>query len=95
MATDSPQPMNFAAVSRVIVSVAAEVATGVQRAVVGPANVRTARENAWDAIQADRAREAARAETARAVAAMLAARPGPSRSLRAGKRPAKPLAGAR
>ncbi|HWS36618.1 MAG TPA: hypothetical protein VN408_28260 [Actinoplanes sp.] len=72
MATELPQPMNFAAVSRVLVSVAAEVATGVQRAVVGPGNVRTARENAWDAIQADRAREMARAETARAVAALVA-----------------------
>ncbi|GAA4961237.1 hypothetical protein [Actinoplanes utahensis] len=86
MATDSHQPMNFALVSRVLVSVAAEVATGVQRAVVGPANVRTARENAWDAIQADRARAAARAETARAVAAMLADRPAPSHRLRAAKR---------
>ena len=76
MATDMlNQPMNFAAVSRVLVSVAAEVATGVQRAVVGPGNVRTARDNAWDAIQADRARAAARAETARAVAAMIAASP--------------------
>ncbi|GGN04392.1 hypothetical protein GCM10010112_51060 [Actinoplanes lobatus] len=76
MATDMlNQPMNFAAVSRVLVSVAAEVATGVQRAVVGSDNVRTARDNAWDAIQADRARAAARAETARAVAAMIATRP--------------------
>ena len=76
MATDMlNQPMNFAAVSRVLVSVAAEVATGVQRAVVGTGNVRTARDNAWDAIQADRARAAARAETARAVAAMIAASP--------------------
>lgn len=73
MATDLTQPRNFVDVSRALVSVAAEVATGVQRAVVGPARVRTARENAWDAIQADRARAAARAETARAVAAMIAA----------------------
>ncbi|MEU4622847.1 hypothetical protein AB0G04_23105 [Actinoplanes sp. NPDC023801] len=75
MATESTQPMNFVAVSRALVSVAVEVATGVQRAVVGPDSVRTARDNAWDAIQADRARAAARAETARAVAAMLAAEP--------------------
>ncbi|SDT63047.1 hypothetical protein [Actinoplanes derwentensis] len=75
MATELLQPMNFAAVSRVLVSVAAEVATGVQRAVVGPGNVRTARENAWDAIQADRARAAARAETARAVAALISSHP--------------------
>jgi hypothetical protein len=75
MATEPTQPMNFVAVSRVLLSVAAEVATGVQRAVVGSDNVRTARDNAWDAIQADRARAAARAETARAVAAMMAAEP--------------------
>ncbi|MEU8660740.1 hypothetical protein [Actinoplanes philippinensis] len=84
MATELTQPMNFAVVSRVLVSVAAEVATGVQRAVVGSDNVRTARENAWDAIQADRARAAARAEAARAVAAMIAVAP-------AGRRRAKPL----
>ncbi|GIE75931.1 hypothetical protein Aph02nite_18810 [Actinoplanes philippinensis] len=87
MATELTQPMNFAVVSRVLVSVAAEVATGVQRAVVGSDNVRTARENAWDAIQADRARAAARAETARAVAAMIAVAP-------AGRRRAKPLTSA-
>ncbi|WP_433794266.1 hypothetical protein [Actinoplanes sp. CA-252034] len=74
--------------SRVLVSVAAEVATGVQRAVVGSDNVRTAQENAWDAIQADRARAAARVETARAVAAMLAGAP-------ARRRRAEPLTGAR
>jgi hypothetical protein len=83
--------MNFAAVSRVLVSVAAEVATGVQRAVVGSGNVRTARENAWDAIQADRARETARAETAQAVAAMLAGSSAESRSRR-GRALTKPLA---
>ncbi|GIE35019.1 hypothetical protein Ait01nite_080640 [Actinoplanes italicus] len=82
MATESTQQMNFLAVSRALVSVAAEVATGVQRAVVGSDNVRTARDNAWDAIQADRARAAARAETARAVAAMMAAEP--ARRRRAG-----------
>jgi hypothetical protein len=87
MATELPQPMNFAVVSRVLVSVAAEVANGVQRAVVGSDNVRTARENAWDAIQADRARAAARVETARAVAAMIASAP-------AGRRRTKPLTGA-
>ncbi|MEU4425242.1 hypothetical protein AB0F81_31870 [Actinoplanes sp. NPDC024001] len=76
MATASPtQPIGFATLSRTLVSLAADVATGVQRAVVGPANVRTARDNAWDAIQADRARAMARAETSRAVAAMIATRP--------------------
>ena len=81
MATASPtQPTGFASLSRTLVSLAADVATGVQRAVVGPANVRTARDNAWDAIQADRARARARAETSRAVAAMIAS--GPARERR-------------
>lgn len=82
MATASPtQSMGFATLSRTLVSIAADVATGVQRAVVGPANVRTARDNAWAAIQADRARAQARAETSRAVAAMIAAPPARARSL--------------
>ena len=77
-ATDT-QPMGFATLSRTLVSLAADVATGVQRAVVGEDNVRTARDNAWDAILADRARAQARLDTSRAVAALAA-----SRSTRAG-----------
>lgn len=65
-------PVGFAAVSRAVVSAAADLVTGVQRAVVGPTNVRTARDNAWDAILADRARNAARDELSREVAAMVA-----------------------
>jgi hypothetical protein len=61
----------FAAVSRAVVSAAADLVTGVQRAVVGPTNIRTARDNAWDAILADRARNAARDELTREVTAML------------------------
>lgn len=73
MATDqTPQTPGFAEVSRTLVAIAAEVLTGVQRAVVGPDNVRTARDNAWSAIEADRARAVARAETSRAVAAIVA-----------------------
>jgi hypothetical protein len=64
-------PAGFAAVSRAVVSVAADLVTGVQRAVVGPTNVRTAQGNAWDAILADRARNAARDELTREVTAML------------------------
>lgn len=78
MATVSPartQPMGFATLSRTLVSLAADVAIEVQRAVVGPAKVRTARDNAWDAVQADRARAQARADTSRAVAALVATRP--------------------
>ncbi len=64
-------PVGFAAVSRAVVSVAADLVTGVQRAVVGPTNVRTARDNAWDAILADRARNEAREELTREIAASL------------------------
>jgi len=70
----------LAAVSRAFVSAAADLVTGVQKAVVGPANVRTARDNAWDAILADRARNQARADLSREVAALLATpRSAPSR----------------
>jgi hypothetical protein len=62
----------FAAVSRVVVSAAADLVTGVQRAVVGPENFRTARDNAWDAILADRARNQARDDLTREIAAILA-----------------------
>ena len=69
--TEPAAPVGFAAVSRAVVSAAADLVTNVQRAVVGPTNVRTARDNAWDAILADRARNAARDELTREVAAML------------------------
>ena len=76
MATDqSPQAAGFAEVSRTLVAIAADVVTGVRRAVVGSDNVRTAQDNAWSAIQADRARAQARAETSRAVAAIVATSP--------------------
>jgi hypothetical protein len=75
-----PATPGFAAVSRALVAAAADLVTGVQRAVVGPTNVRTARDNAWDAMLADRARHEARAELTREVAALIAARrPLPSR----------------
>jgi hypothetical protein len=66
------QPAGFAAVSRAVVSVAADLFTGVQRAVVGTANMRTARDNARDATLADWARNQARADLSREVAAMMA-----------------------
>jgi hypothetical protein len=70
--TAPTEQAGFAAVSRAVVSAAADLVTGVQRAVVGPTNVRTARGNAWDAILADRARNAAREDLSREVAAILA-----------------------
>jgi hypothetical protein len=61
----------FAAVSRAVVSAAADLVTGVQRAVVGPTKFRTARDNAWDAILADRARNQAREDLTREIASIL------------------------
>jgi lauroyl/myristoyl acyltransferase len=69
--TASPEQAGFFAVSRAVVSAAADLVTGVQRAVVGPTNVRTARGNAWDAILADRARNAAREDLTREVSALV------------------------
>ena len=70
----APALPGFAAVSRSVVSAAADLVAGVQRAMVGPANVRTARDNAWAAMLADRAANEARAELTREVAAIVAAR---------------------
>lgn len=67
-------PAGLASVSRAFVSAAADLVTNVQRAVVGPEKIRTARDNAWDAIVADRARNQARADVAREVARQVAAR---------------------
>jgi len=69
-----PEPAGLAAVSRVIVSAAADLVTNVQRAVVGPANIRTARDNAWDATLADQARHQARLDLSREVAELVANR---------------------
>ena len=68
-------PAGFLNASLALVSAAADLAAGVQRAVVGPANVRTARDNAWAATLEDRARHEARDELTREVAARLARRP--------------------
>lgn len=69
------QPAGLAAVSRAVVATAADLISTVQRAVVGDENVRTARDNAWDAMLADRARNQARADLTREVAALVARRP--------------------
>jgi len=74
----------FAAISRALVSAAAEVAAGVERAMVGPSRVRTARSNAWDAMLADQARAQARAEMDRKVAALLESS---NRAKRAARKP--------
>ena len=60
----------FVAVSRAVVSYAAEMLAGVERRMIGDENVRTAQGNAWDAICADRARAQARADMEAMVAAL-------------------------
>jgi hypothetical protein len=60
------------AVSRAVVSAAAELVAGVERAMAGDGKVRTARDNAWDALQADRARARQRAEMDALIATLLA-----------------------
>ena len=69
-----PAETGFAAVSRAVVSYAAELLSGVERKVLGEDKVRTAQGNAWAAMCADRARAQARADMDAMVAA-LAARP--------------------
>jgi hypothetical protein len=70
------------AVSRAVVSAAAELVAGVERAMAGDGKIRTARGNAWDALQADRARARSRAEMDQVVAALLTDTPNPPKPLR-------------
>ena len=65
------QPTGIAALSRSFVSAAADLVTGMQRAVVGPDRIRTAQGNAREAVLADRARARARAEMQELVATLL------------------------
>lgn len=71
LSTAPDAAVGFAEVSRAVVAAAADLVTGVQRAVVGPDNVRTARDNAWDAMLADQARNQARADLTREVAMLV------------------------
>jgi hypothetical protein len=71
--------VGFAEVSRAVVAAAADLVTGVQRAVVGTGNMRTARDNAWDAMLADRARNQARIDLTREVAQIVRATRIPAR----------------
>ena len=64
--------VGFAAVSRAVVSAAADLVAQVEKRVVGDGNVRTAQGNAWAAICADRARAQARADMDTMVAALAA-----------------------
>lgn len=69
------QPSGVAAISRAVVAAAADFVVSVERAVVGESKVRTARSNAWEAIQADRARAQAREEMDQMVRTLLANSP--------------------
>jgi hypothetical protein len=65
--------IGFTTIPRALLSAAAGVAYTVQRAVQGDARVRTARRNAWEAVCADRARAAHRAEMRELVAELARA----------------------
>ncbi|MEV6492306.1 hypothetical protein AB0M20_27335 [Actinoplanes sp. NPDC051633] len=71
-------PAGIAAFSRAVVAAAADLVGSVERAVVGDQRVRTARDNAWDAMCADRARAQARDEMEALVRAILAEGPRPA-----------------
>lgn len=73
--TAGADPHGLVAVSRAVVSAAAELAAAVGRTVVGDDRVPTARGNAYEAICADRARARARDEMDALVRSLLAARP--------------------
>jgi hypothetical protein len=75
MATATDTPAGIAAMSRAVVSAAADLVVSIERAVVGDDKIRTARGNAWAAIQADRARAQARHEMDALVRTLLASGP--------------------
>ncbi|GLY93529.1 hypothetical protein [Actinoplanes sp. NBRC 103695] len=72
-------PTGIAALSRAVVSTAADFVQTIEKAMLGEEKIRTAQRNAWDALCEDRARAQARAEMDAMVRAILAAdlhRPG-------------------
>ena len=72
MTAPGTPPAGFAAVSRAVVSAAADLVAGMERAMAGEGRVRTAQSNAWDAVLADRARAQARVEVDQLVASLVA-----------------------
>ncbi|GIJ77728.1 hypothetical protein SAMN05443287_111176 [Micromonospora phaseoli] len=75
MNSSAPQPtIGLTTISRTVASLAVGVVHTLERAVVGPDRMRTARGNAWEAICADRARADQRAELDRLIAELAAAR---------------------
>jgi hypothetical protein len=86
------QPSGLVAISRAVVSAAAELVVSVERAMVGDDKVRTARGNAWDAMCADRARAQARDEMEQLVRSLMEngprpATPGPATQPRSAEAP--------
>jgi hypothetical protein len=79
----SAQPSGLVAISRAVVSAAADLVVSVERAMVGDDKIRTARGNAWDAMCADRARAQARDEMDQLVRTLMANGPRPAAGQRA------------
>ncbi|PZG22747.1 hypothetical protein C1I95_04855 [Micromonospora craterilacus] len=69
----SHQTIGLTTISRTVASLAVGVVQTLERAVVGPARMRTAQGNAWEAICADRARADQRVALERLVAELAAA----------------------
>lgn len=75
MSTNGPnQTIGLTTISRTVASLAVGVVHTLERAVVGDAGMRTARDNAWEAVCADRARAAHRRDLDRLVAELAATR---------------------
>ena len=68
------QTIGLTTISRTVASLAVGVVHTLERAMVGPARMRTAQGNAWEAICADRARADQRAALDRLVAELAATR---------------------
>ena len=81
------QPSGLVAISRAVVSAAADLVVSVERAMVGDDNIRTARGNAWDAMCADRARAQARDEIDQLVRTLRRTRPRPAGQRAVGSSP--------
>ncbi|WP_025617935.1 hypothetical protein [Salinispora cortesiana] len=64
--------IDLTTISRTVASLAVGMVHTLERAVVGEAQMRTARGNAWEAVCADRARADQRAELDRIVAELTA-----------------------
>ncbi|RIV38491.1 hypothetical protein [Micromonospora radicis] len=73
MTSSAPhQTIGLTTISRTVASLAVGVVHTLERAMVGPDRMRTARGNAWEAICADRARADQRAALDRLVAELAA-----------------------